>query len=107
MLPEVWRKYFFKSKQILNYPKKAENSKEVKTALKQMIQSTAVKTSQNVNIREITCFLICGTFHFCLWNLHLLHDPEESDRPHCGHFVLQEAVVYSHPRRQIQIKILI
>ena len=51
-----------------------------------MIQSTAVKTSQN---------------------LHLLQDPEESDRPHCGHFVLQEAVVYSHPRRQIQIKILI
>lgn len=34
MLPEVWRKYFFKSKQILNYPKKAEHSKEVKTALK-------------------------------------------------------------------------
>ena len=64
MLPEVWRKYFFKSKQILNYPKKAEHSKEVKTALKQMIQSTGVKT-QNVTISEITCFLI-------LWYLPFL-----------------------------------
>lgn len=47
-------------------------------------------------------FYFCGTFHFCPWNLYLLRGPGESDRPHCGHFVLQAAVVYSRPRRQTE-----
>lgn len=73
-----------------------------------MIQSTQLwKTSQNVDIREITCFLILWYLPFLSLGIYICSMIQKKATDLTGYFALQEAVVYSYPRRQIQMKILI